>query len=61
MKHLEDKNLREKSASEKESEALIEQYKLNDEAFRKSSKEDFVETVSKFHHEDERKSTDKKQ
>lgn len=39
----------------KGSEKLIDEYKINDEAFRQSSKDDFVKTVSKFHHKDETK------
>ena len=35
------------------SEALIEKYNINDQAHSDSSKDDFVKTVSEFHHADE--------
>ena len=35
------------------SEALVEKYNINDKAYSDSSKKDFVETTSNFHHADE--------
>jgi len=37
----------------KGSKALIEKYNINDQAHSDSSKDDFVETTSKFRHADE--------
>lgn len=33
--------------------ALIDHYNINDQAHAKSSPDDFVETISGFHHDDE--------
>jgi len=35
------------------SEELVEKYNINDKAYSDSSKKDFVETTSNFHHADE--------
>ncbi len=35
------------------SETLVEKYNINDKAYSDSSKKDFVETTSNFHHADE--------
>ena len=35
------------------SQELVEKYNINDKAYADSSKDDFVKTVSKFHHADE--------
>lgn len=35
------------------SQELVERYNINDKAYSDSSKDDFVKTVSKFHHADQ--------
>ncbi len=53
MKKAKNLSNKDKNVPHKGSEKLIDEYKINDEAFRQSSKNDFVKTVSKFHHKDE--------
>lgn len=44
----------------KGSRELIEKYNINDQAYSDSSKKDFVETVSNFHHADEEEKKEKR-
>lgn len=43
----------------KGSEELIDKYNINDQAHSDSSKDEFIDTVSNFHHSDESKKEDK--
>ena len=43
------------------SQELVDKYNINDKAYSDSSKKDFVETVSKFHHADEEDDSEDKE
>jgi len=48
-----------KEKDRKGNEELAEKYNINDQAHLNSSKDDFVETVSNFHHAEEDEATKK--
>lgn len=47
------RNQDEQEVPDKGSQDLIEKYNINDQAHSNSSKKDFIDTVSNFHHADE--------